>query len=206
MTPFEMSPDNPEGKHLIVRGKDTNMTPKKCVPMLDAITSGYIVSLYADVQVGRNPDGTPHISWLMDRDVFELHAPSAVLVQPPVGFSRVVFKFINTWVPSTPSGYSCLVTAPFGHRDLPFHAIPAVIDTDKSVVELSAPVWVREGFEGIVEAGTPMFQITPFKRENWKAEFEKLPENEYYYREQSGVRATIVNNYIKRYWSKKTYR
>jgi hypothetical protein len=32
------------------------------------------------------------------------------------------------------------------------------------------PFFLREGFTGVIPAGTPFVQILPFKRENWTSE------------------------------------
>ena len=205
MMPYDASPESPEGKKLVVEGKVSNATAKKCTPMLDAITSGYIITLYADVQVRQTETG-PRITWRMDRDVFQQHGHSSQFVQPPTGYDNLVFKYLNTWIPVTPKGYSVLLTSPMGYRDLPFQAIPGIIDSDRSTLEIVPPMWVKSGFEGIVEAGTPMFQLTPYKRDNWEAEFSFLKEGEYYLKEENSFNKTIVNHYIKKHRSKKTYR
>jgi hypothetical protein len=207
MTPYRPSEENPDGKKIIVRNSSANAGPKKCVPMLDAITSGYIIPLWSDVQVTQ-VEGNPQISWRVKRNVFELHADTkgpGVEVEKPEGFSDQVFKFINTWRVSTPPGYSILITQPFGYRQSPFHAIPAIIDSDISTLELIPPLWIKEGFEGIIEKGTPLVQVTPFKRENWKAEFSYMKDNEYAYLQDKNFGSNLVNHYARKVWSKKKY-
>lgn len=206
MTPYEKSADNPDGKKLIVRDTLSNASAKKCTPMLDAITSGYIIPLTCDVQVTQVPDGVPLITWRSKLPIFDIHGPSAHKIGAPPGYTPYVFKYSNTWIPQTPPGYSVLVTAPFGHRGLPFHAVPAIIDSDKSTLEVLFPVWVKEGFEGIVEAGTPIAQITPFKRNNWKSEVTYYEDHEYAKVEEREFNRTIVNHYKKFKWSKKLYK
>jgi hypothetical protein len=200
---------NPAGK-IIVEDGETNASAKKCIPMLDAMLSGYLIESYADVQVRMvtTQDGSvaPRITWRTKTNVFEPHGKSSELVQPPAGYSNMVFKYLNTWIPITPPGYSCLITPPFGHRDLPFQAIPAIVDTDKSTLELVFPMWLKEGFEGIVEKGTPIVQITPFKREDWKAEFQVQPSNAHEATQEKNFRAHLVNHYARNVWSKKSYK
>jgi hypothetical protein len=204
--PYIISKDNPDGKKFILENRIANASFKKCVPMLDAITSGYIVPLVADVQVRQLPDG-PRITWRTHQPVFQAHGESSHNVVPPLGYSNKVFKYINTWIPVTPPGYSVIISAPIGHRNLPFQAIPAIIDSDKSTLEVVNPCWLQEGFEGIVEAGTPMFQITPFKRDSWKSSFEYYEDGQYYGEiEEKNFNSTLINHYIKKHWSKKTYK
>ena len=206
MTPYIKSAENPDGNKLIINNRNTNAGPKKCVPMLDAINTGYIVSLFSDVQI-KQVNGFANITWkLKSGDVFAMQGPGGNDVQPPTGYTRDVVKYLNTWIPITPPGYSILITTPLGHRDLPFYAIPAVIDSDKSQFELTVPMWVKSGFEGIVEKGTPLFQIIPFKRDAWESEFISYEDGQYdkYYDKKLG--STIINHYIKISWSKKQYK
>jgi len=182
----------------------TNASFKKCTPMLDALSSGYIIPLWADVHVSQE-NGFPVLSWKTKSNIFEIHGETARKVQNPIGYTNIVFKYLSTWIPITPEGYSCLITSPFGYRDLPFSAIPAIIDSDKSKLEIIPPMWVKDGFEGIVEKGTPLIQITPFKRESWNSSFEYYTDEEYLQQEEKTFNGTIVNHYIKNIWSRKTY-
>jgi len=204
MTPYEKSSDNPEGNKLIVRNRMSNAGPKKCVPMLDALTSGYIIPLWSDVQV-KNDGPNKHITWRVQEDVFQEHGMQAREVQTPIGFNEQVFKFMNKWKIITPKGYSCLITQPFGYRQTNVQAIPAIIDTDISSLEILIPVWFANDFEGILEKGTPMAQIIPFKRSDWKAEYTFLKDGQNKKIEDRNFNGTIINHYMKKVWQKKKY-
>lgn len=206
MTPYLKTPDNPDGKKVIVENYNSNATFKKCTPMLDALTSGYIIPLWADVQIKRAGNGAPRLTWKTRSDVFQVHGPSSAHVETPSGYGNEVFKFMNGWIPKTPKGYSILVTQPFGYKDSPFNAVPAVLDSDVSTLEIVPPVWIKQDFEGIVEKGTPMVQLIPFKREDWQTSFSSLKHGEYEMIEDANLNGTIVNHYIKKHWSKKTYK
>ena len=67
-------------------------------------------------------------------------------------------------------------------------------------------MWIKQGFEGVIEKGTPMFQIIPFKREDWKAEFDFYPENKYQTITDKTFNSTLINHYIKHIWSRKTFK
>lgn len=204
-TPYQREEGNEEGKKFNLKNRISNATFKKCTPMLDAITSGYIIPLYADVHVVQE-NGFPNISWRVTRDPFELHGPSSRNVEPPVGYKNVVFKYLNTWIPITPSGYSTLVIPPVGHRQLPFHAIPAIIDTDRSLLDVNFPVWVKENFEGIVEKGTPIAQLIPFKRDNWEMDISYYQDGEHHKNMEKTFNSTLVGHYIKNIWSRKEFK
>lgn len=205
LTPYEKSSDNPDGKKLIVRNWNSNASAKKCTPMLDALTSGYIIPLWTDVFVSQTEEG-PTINWKNKPNVFTPHQPTSRQIPAPLGYDQVVFKYLNTWIPRTPPGYSVLVTSPFGYRDLPFYAIPGIVDSDKATLELVTPVWIKTGLEGVVNHGTPMLQITPFKRTNWESEFDYYEDEEYDKVQERTFLKTIVNHYVKNHWSKKEYK
>jgi hypothetical protein len=203
--PYEIGYENPTGKKIIVQGGNSNASFKKCTPMLDAITSGYIVPLWADAQV-RWVNDSPVITWRTSTNLFSPHGQVSQRVEPPAGYSNHVFKYLNTCMPKTPKGYSVLITSPFGHRNLPFQAIPAIIDSDKSKLDIVPPMWLKEGFEGIIEKGTPMFQVTPFKREDWESDFSYMQDGEFARIQEKNFNSTIVNHYVKNIWSKKGYK
>jgi hypothetical protein len=204
MTPYVKNPDNPSGKKFIMEGRMANTTAKKCVPMLDVMTNGYIIPLWSDVQV-RNSDNGKLITWRVQEDVFQTHGESASEVQEPIGYNSQVFKFMNRWRIITPKGYSCLITQPFGYRQTNVQAIPAIVDTDKSSLEILPPVWFAKDFEGILEKGTPMVQVIPFKRSDWKAEYSYLKDGEYKRLEDKNFGSTLINHYAKKVWVKKNY-
>jgi hypothetical protein len=204
MTPYTKEEDNPEGNKLIIRNLVSNAGPKKCVPMLDAITSGYIIPLWADVQI-KNVDDSKYVTWRVTQPVFQEHGSQSKEVETPIGYQPQVFKFLNKWRMITPKGYSCLILPPLGYRQTGVQAIPAVIDTDRSSLEILPPVWFSEDFEGILEKGTPIVQVIPFKRSDWKAEYSYLKDGEYQKLQDKNFGATLVNHYMKKVWSKKTY-
>ena len=207
--PYEVSDENKKGGTLIVKDGASNASFKKCTPMLDAITSGYIVPLFTDVQVRIESDGFQRITWRTVQnpfeghgDVFQKHGDSAARVKPPTGYGKV-FKYMNTWIPKTPPGYSTMISHPAGYEDGPFRAIPAIIDTDSSVLEVVFPVWLQEGFEGIVLKGTPMIQAIPFKRDDWEAEFGSVEDIDVSHEE---FRSHLTRSYKKLgYWTRKIW-
>ena len=205
--PYENHPygTNVSDGRVHVRERQSNATFKKCTPLLDGMGSGYIIPLWADVEV--QAADIPQIYWRTTHSIFELHGNISNKMVNPEGYNGQVFKYLNCWIPQTPKGYSCLITSPFGHNDLVFKAIPAIVDTDKSKFELVFPVWVKDNFSGIVEKGTPIVQIIPFKRDDWNSTFDYY-ENGVYKNviEERGFNSTIVGHYIKNAWSKKSFK
>jgi hypothetical protein len=202
-SPYVKSEKNLDGKKIIVENFESNASFKKCTPMLDLLSSGYIVPLWADVQV-RIENGYPLITWRVQKNVFEAHAGQEVEI--PDGYQETQFKFLNQWIPKLPKGFSALIIPCPGYPNNVFRPISAIIDYDKSNHALFPPVYLKENFEGIIEKGTPMFQIIPFKRNNWKSTFSFLEDGQFKINMDINVKATIVNNYVKNIWEKKSYK
>lgn len=171
-----------------------NVTAKKCFPLLDGITAGYIATLWADLLVTQTESG-PYVKWNTHVDVLEAwsHDQSSSY-EVPEGFSRTVFKYFHGWVIETPPGYSCLITHPIGYPNLPIKTITGVIDTDSLKTFANSPFFIKEGFEGIIEKGTPMFQIIPFKRDSWESEYELIDTATNYHNAEK-LHSRIVSSY-----------
>jgi hypothetical protein len=204
MEPYLINEENPSGNNITVINRESNATAKKCMPMFDGMSSGYIIPLWSDVLIS-NANGSKDISWRVYPDVFQPHNESSRRIPPPIGYENTVFKYICWFRIKTPPGYSILITPPFGHYDLPFYAIPAIVDSDKSVIDSNFPCWIKSDLEGIVEKGTPIAQIIPFKRDNWKSNISLISFEDHMINEQKKFRSNIKNNYTRNIWSKKEF-
>jgi hypothetical protein len=201
----EMDPYFNNSKLSIINGFP-NFTAKKCLPMLDAISMGYMIPLWADVNVSQK-SGSPSIYWKINTTVFDTHSFEMTNdVDVPDGYSYLAYKMHNKFVIKTPPGWSCLFVHPMGHTDLPFYSIPAVVDTDKHDDVINPVIWIKNGFEGIIEEGTPILQVIPFKRESWKAEYLKITVKDLFYNQQNGISKIIANHYGKKTRSKRSYK
>lgn len=203
--PYDIGLENPSGSQIIIENRQSNASFKKCIPMLDMFTSGYIFTLWTDVQV-RLINKEPRITWKVNQDVFTVQATHTQDIPSPEGFGRTVFKYGNGWIPKTPKGYSVLITHPVAHQDSPLRTIPAIIDSDKSNFEASFPLWLKNDYEGIIKKGTPIAQIVPFKRDNWESSFDSYDERGYEKELDKGFNSTLIGHYLNNAWSKKTYR
>ena len=198
--------DYPNDGKLHFRNREANNTYKKCVPLLDSLSAGYIIPLWADVSV-EQINGFPEMYWKTRHDIFSLHGSPSREIPAPEGYDQVVYKYHNCWIPQTPKGYSCLIISPLGYNNLAFKAVPAIVDTDSSTLELIFPMWVKTGFEGIVEKGTPMVQIIPFKRDDWDSTFDYYEDGEYYsVIEEKNFNSTMIGHYLKNHHSKKKFK
>jgi hypothetical protein len=182
-----------------------NLTVKQCIPFLDTFTSGYIVELFQDIQVS-NSDGVLTINWGVDPAILASRNPKAAEAFPvPEGHDPTHFVWNNQVSLQTPLGYSCLITHPFNRFDLPFTTLTGIVDTDVSPMgKGKLPFFLRKDFEGIIPRGTPIYQILPFKRENWKSEKD---EEMHSLASSLTYKARSVGQgfYKKTGWSRKSY-
>jgi hypothetical protein len=181
-----------------------NVTVKKCFPILDSLTSGYIVKLWADCQVVRT-NGVLELKWVTQQSPFDIWPAHQVSTfDIPEGYDRSVFKYMHGWIIKTPPGYSSIITHPFGYQNLPFRVISGVVDTDNLDTDINTPIVFNKKFEGIIEKGTPMFQVIPFKRTDWQAEYEQMEDGEFFLNSEK-LSSTIFSSYgrnkrvLKRY-------
>jgi hypothetical protein len=143
----------------------TTGTIKKCMPVFDAITAGYILSTPADIYVSIK-DGAQHFEW-PQFDLIQFH-PVEQAPKHPAMNGHAFPKFINPWGIKTEKGYSILVTEPM-HRELPFRVLPGVVDTDTYAAPINVIFSMKDPlFEGLIPQGTPFAQVIPFKREAHK--------------------------------------
>jgi hypothetical protein len=93
----------------------TSSTIKKCMPVFDALTAGYIIPLPCDIYVYQE-NGAPAYKW-PDQTYIGKHPISQVGSHPSsTGFPTP--KFINTWIVKTPPGYSCMFIPPKHHDNM----------------------------------------------------------------------------------------
>jgi hypothetical protein len=178
-------------------------TVKKCIPVFDAMTAGYILYTQVDVQIWQK-DGLPYYTWA-DQDFINFHPIEQASLHPKNN-SMPYPKWKNTYAISTPAGYSVLFTQPM-HRDSVFTILPGVVDTDKYKSTVAFPFVLNDiKFEGLIPAGTPMVQIIPFKRESWKHKIGSDKERKEENLIGKKLHTMLLNSYKKQFWSRKEYK
>jgi hypothetical protein len=152
----------------------TTGTIKRCMPVFDAITAGYIITLPADVYVSLK-NGEQYFEW-SNFKLVDFH-PVNQAPNHPAKKPHAYAKWINFWAIKTPKGYSTLFVHPM-HHDLPFTILPGIVDTDEYYAPVNFPMVINDPtFEGLIPKGTPIAQVIPFKRESWSMEFGGEKEN-----------------------------
>ena len=185
----------------------TTATAKRCMPLFDAVTAGYIITLPADVWVSiKEKDGerTQWFEW-SDLSLVSFH-PIEQAPDHPLRKPYAYPKWNNPWAIKTPKGYSCLFTQPF-HRESAFTILDGIVDTDTYTAAVNFPMVINDpNFEGLIPKGTPIAQIIPFKRESWTMEFGKEKELKEQFSVGKKLQTKFFDRYKTMFWSKKEYK
>ena len=194
-------------------------TIKKCVPVLDSLTSGYIILNPLEI-VFWEENGNIHWEYpnsLGNSQVFdaglgiELHRRQQIhkdfireeeYKQP--------FKYLNPWRIKTPENYSCLFTNPLNRQDDSIRLIDGIVDTDKYPNVINFPFLLKklkknEAF--ILKKNYPIALVFPFLRNKWQMTVKKntKKENDKNYEKYFKLFTLMKDNYKKLIWSKKEY-
>jgi len=201
-----------------------NPSVKKCIPFLDAYTTGYIIPFPIDYEfrpADINPhDGKEEISEFAVNETiplnlmpyFEISHHNSAQVAPELKNTHrtidIAFKISNPWIIKTPPGYSCIFTSPLNHNS-PFEPIDAVVDTDNYDQPIKFPFYwtgdISKSF--ILKKGSPMIMVIPFKRESWQMEVVYQDVKKW---DNSNERlkffSKMTDNYKNKSWVKKSFK
>jgi hypothetical protein len=194
---FSLIPDYP---------LSTTATYKQCSPFLDAFINGYIFSLSQDIEVIIKDDGSPYVLWRNDKlsPVSWHERGQWEGLKHPNNCHDFLYKWENYFIIKTPKGYSTLFTHPHNRFDLPFYTLSGVVDTDKYNIPVNFPFFIKKDFTGIIKAGTPITQMTFFKRNHWFRKIKKY--NEFNIKkEKFDFFSNIERSYKNLIWQKKEY-
>lgn len=197
---------NNEKKPRITAESEINVSVKGCPPFVDSMLSGYIIPLPADVMIEKNQNGSFDFLWKSDIKLVTGHAKEQISPrQVSKEYHDEPFKWINHWSIELPAGYSALFTHPLNRTDLPFHTLSGIVDSDSYKMPIHFPFFLKQDFEGVIPAGTPIVQIIPLKREPWSHKvfaFSKKKVDLI----TSKFRSFVFSGYKKAYWNRKEYK
>lgn len=195
------------GEKQVVKG-GYNETVKKCPGILDLLTTGYLLKTPCDIYL----DATEKD---LKFEVHELHQQSISMHSREQvdawDFDREkymddVFRIHPMWVVGTQKGYSTLFIHPSFHNNLPFEIVPAIIDTDMYVSDGPFSMIVKKGFKGVIEAGTPLVQCIPYKREEFEANILEKPDLKVLNTLPYVLKHKFGGAYKKLLWEKKVFK
>ena len=181
---------------------------KKCVPFMDAMISGYVLTTPVDIFVSKNEDGSLKIGWnsseILDGFISERPKELGEKMPRPPGHYPNHLAFRGFWGFKTPRGWSSLVVHPLNRHDLPFTITSGIMDSDKYSTSGNIPFFMKEDFVGVIPAGTPFAQIIPIKRETWKS-IDNDQGLLYLEPLQGSTVRTPGKSYKKLFWQRKEY-
>ena len=186
----------------------TTATIKRCMPVFDVITSGYIITLPTDVyvRVMEDKEGKRQqvFQW-PDKNIIEFH-PIEQAENHPLRNEFPYPKFQNPWGIKTPKGYSTLFIQP-PHRESVFTILPGIVDTDTYSSAVNFPFVINDpNFEGYIKKGTPIAQLIPIKRDRWVMSIEKCKDLSFHDGFIRKLNSTFFDGYKTHFWHKKEYK
>jgi hypothetical protein len=179
--------------------ENSSLMLKRCMPFIDGFMSGYIAVTTKDIVVNQD-SGIPFIK---NSDIVGERDSSSIGEMPtPIGCNQKQFLWNSPYIIKTPQNYSIFICHPVNRYDLPFTTLSAIVDSDSIMPKGNIPFFIKEGFSGLVPSGTPIFQFTPFLREEWSSFVNKdlIEESE-----KRNNNFKEDNFYKKKYWKNKKY-
>lgn len=193
-------------------------TAKACVPLLDAATAGYILSMPTDILIyswiDENNEVQVSVQTPTDlEDVITSHSKFQIethyLAKNNLG---IALKLANWFYIKTPPGYSCLFV-PHLNSDFEdeygIRFMSGIVDTDTFHLRIQFPFFLTRitGKDKpiLIPRGTPLMQVIPYKRENWT---HTIKESDEKHRLKTAFRfkSVFMDQYKSSFWSKKKYR
>jgi hypothetical protein len=180
-------------------------TIKRCMPLWDLMTAGYIIETPYDIYV-RQVDGKPYFQWgemqavaFQSMEQFQNHPYSRDI--------NYATRIVHPWSIKTPKGWSILVCEPQHQEPGPLICANGIVDTDEFSMPFNMFFKLRDPkFEGMIPAGTPFIQVIPFKRESWISKLGGEKEKNKYISDVRKFGTVFFDRYKKFWWSKKEYK
>jgi hypothetical protein len=194
-------------QEFIVAPGEKGLGFKSCPALLDIFSSGYLLVTPCDVVVYKQDNKRLVVS-AQGFDDFCESRPYMGEFNYPYGYGTDSFHWFPNWGFDLPKGYSALVLHPLNRYELPFLTTNGIIDSDKYGSPGLMPFFLKEDFTGVIPKGTPFAQIIPFKREDWKAEYKFLKEEEMIARHEKTAgqyRVPFGGIYKRQTWVQKKY-
>lgn len=197
--------ETPDAKKLVSTESNTVFTIKGCPPVLDYLTSGYILISHSDILI------TPELSedkesksywWRSNASKIEGHGHQ----QCPIkinNFKNEYFKVINPWSIKTPKGYSCLFYQPEYFMETKYKLFPAIVDTDGYNEPVNFPGVILSNESFIIKTGDPIMAVFPFKRDNWESEIRMKNDEEM--QQPNRITSYLERGYKNLFHNKKSY-
>ena len=200
---FKMMPAIPEEGQKYKDGKKPNSV-KQCMPYLDCFMTGYIQETWCDIQIDVHDDGSCEYYFANEPNIINHREPMSQISDM---YYQWEFLWKQPWGIETPKGWSSLITQPLNQAHLPFETMSGIMETDtyyRLPFPNNVPFLLKKGFNGVIPAGTPMFQIIPFQRQEWEHEICQYDEYAHL-SDLAKVRRYFSNGYKRAHWKRKVF-
>lgn len=178
---------------------------KRCMPLWDMMTAGYIIETPYDIYVHRR-NGLPYFQW-GENQAIAFQPEIQLQKHPAFPAGRDGVRIIHPWSIKTPKGWSILITQPTHREETPIEILSGIVDTDNYSMPFNMFIILKDpNFEGMIPAGTPFAQIIPFKRETWVSELGGDKERKKYESDYKKFLTIFFDRYKKFWWNKKEYK
>jgi hypothetical protein len=197
----------------LAKGVSTG-TIKRCMPIFDAMTAGYLLCFPMDVYIdATNPEklvySAPNPMMKSSGEMFSVHA-ELQYDQYPVDkdvWHKQLFRILPFWSAQTSEGFSALAIHPLHRESETFKTVSGLIDTDVFSSDGHFSMHIKKGFKGIIKQGTPFVQLIPIKRESWEMEIANdVDSAEFLLKQRLRVRSSFKHSYKEKFWNKKEYK
>ena len=179
--------------------KWTSGTVKRCPAIVDLLTEGFIIPMWADFLIQRDMEILEWDNKGLVQYGIEFHSNKQIYNWnlKKTDFPEAV-KFINPWRIYTPPGYSVMFMPPTYQFEKRFTVLPGIVETD-SYHHVNFPSVWHTTKDAIIERGTPFIQVIPFKRDDWSHTVSQMNQEdlENDSREKSELQSKFKNSYRK---------
>lgn len=201
---------NDENKPIFDDGKILNHSIKGCVPFYDAMTNGYIQETWCDIHFEfiyeNNNLNRCEYNFASGPRIISSRENSSIPTSNE--FHPVEFIWTMPWMPVVPRGWSVFFTNPLNHFSQYFNSLSGIIDSDVFFHSFNGnfPFYIKKNYNNfIIPAGTPMYQMIPFKRENWESEVKNISDVDRYILDHK-KRKHYISGYKKFFHQKKSFK
>ena len=194
----------------VPQNKNSNMNV--CPGILDYNKSGYVIRAWSEIHIEKDQEGifranindrehdiTKGVCAPMDKTLIPWHYNDVTEAN--------AIKIELPWLIETPPGYSCMQLSPFYHfLDMERHIInyPGIVDTD-GLHRLSWIFGIKGNDPFIIERGTPLIQLVPFKRQSFTSKLSVAEVSDWMYQKMK-MSNISPKWYLRKLHNKKSYK
>mgnify|MGYP006267068755 CR=1 FL=1 len=210
---YKAQPAAPNEAEMTAKGLMAS-TIKRCMPIFDYITAGYIIPIPCDIYIdATNPEklewSVPMPMKTFANDMISSHSYEQYSHYPidTDKYHKQLFRIMPFWAVKTDPGYSSIFFHP-SHKDpVPFVSFGGIIDTDNFITDGHLSMLIEKNFKGIIKQGTPFVQVIPFKREDWEMQIiDPIEAGKEFTKQRLNLRSTFISGYKNKMRIKKEFK